>query len=338
MSKQKVTATTMNILYNTSSSGVDIETTYDPSTLKSEISGDNIISSSLITSSKLNLEFNENNTRDRRTCYFSVKKGDRTVGLLTVNQSGKEDKYFRWSDGSTAITIEHDYTSGQSYTVFETNYLENEFGFLPTITSIMKIPAILYHNNNFHFKFDENAGTTDRQETINIVKTSDSGVLATLTFIQTHKEQPTPTRDITFKTIGNDSIVCTWIGQHSEVITTGTFSLCLKSREITYATLDNIIDSITFPYSKEEQQTVTTSVYGKSKNVTIPTSDTYLFTIKTSKQISEGYLDITISVGGEEKSCRISRGNTESNEIEVYAPYDIQTIEISIIGIEGGIM
>ena len=128
-------------------------------------------------------------TTQARNINLRFRAGNETV-VVTIQQPALTNKYFKWSNESTAITITHDYTSGEELTAYDTNYTQDEYGFLPTTTSVMKNPALLYHRNNFSFSFDENSGTTQRQETINIVRTSDSGVLATLTFIQYDKEEP----------------------------------------------------------------------------------------------------------------------------------------------------
>ena len=201
MAEKRVTATTMNILYNTTTSGVNIYTTYNVNDLVGEYNGE-VISSSSITPTtqstsithRLTVNFNENTSTSERTGYLSIKKGNKEVGKLTVFQTGKEEpteKYFKWNESSdSAITIIHDYTQGEELIVYDTNYEASEIGFVPTATTVMTNPAILDHNNSFSFGFDENTGTTQRQETVNIVRKSDSGVVGTLTFVQTGKEEP----------------------------------------------------------------------------------------------------------------------------------------------------
>ena len=201
MAEKKVSATTMNILYNTTTSGVNIYTTYNVNDLVGEYNGE-VISSSSITPTtqstsithRLTVNFNENTSTSERIGYLSIKKGNKEVGKLTVFQTGKEEpteKYFKWNESSdSAITITHDYTQGEELIAYDTNYDASELGFVPTATTVMTNPAILDHNNSFSFGFDENTGTTQRQETVNIVRKSDSGVVGTLTFVQTGKEEP----------------------------------------------------------------------------------------------------------------------------------------------------
>ncbi len=107
MAEKRVTATTMNILYNTPSSGINIYTTYDINTLIGEVEG-NIISSSSITEDKLSLTFNENTSKQEREDILLIKNGNKTVGLLTIKQGIEpEEKYFYWIDkmGKSATTV-----------------------------------------------------------------------------------------------------------------------------------------------------------------------------------------------------------------------------------------
>ena len=78
MAEKRVTATTMNILYNTPSSGINIYTTYDINTLIGEVEG-NIISSSSITEDKLSLTFNENTSKQEREDILLIKNGNKTL-------------------------------------------------------------------------------------------------------------------------------------------------------------------------------------------------------------------------------------------------------------------
>lgn len=296
MAEKRVSATTMNILYNTSTSAVNIFTTYKVNELVGEITGP-VISSTSITPTtestsithKLTVGFKENTSTSQRTGYLSIKKGNKEVGLLTVNQQGEPtDKYFKWSneqqditktvssasttltetysttysnitfdcDGTvctavtrngnsisyaitqnnveslrsgyiyakydgdtvgtltvnqqgknpgpeptvkyfkwsdtsdTANTIPHDYNSGEIQAAYETDYLEGEYNFSPTTTSIMKYPELLYGEKKFKFDFDENLDAGPRDESINIVRTSDNKNIAKLTFIQKGRTEP----------------------------------------------------------------------------------------------------------------------------------------------------
>lgn len=248
MAIQKVSATTMNIKYNTQTSGVNIETTYELDTLNGEQSGD-IISSSSITSDRLSLTFNTNTTTKEKQSNLTIKSGEKIVGVLTINQKGAPNYIWIEADGQTAAT-KTDVYSATSYTFnILTNYTQDELDNLTKTVSDAWIGIQSFTPTQLVIIASTNTSTTERNAFV--VLSNGSEHLIEANVIQQGKPENKFIWDDTSSTATT-----------SNVVNTATTSLT-KTFSVTGYT------NISVSLSNDSSQTITTGLTNNTVSVSI---------------------------------------------------------------------
>ena len=248
MAIQKVTATTMNILYNTQTSGVNIETTYKLDTLNGEQSGD-IVSSSSITSDRLSLTFNTNTTKKEKQSNLTIKSGEKIVGVLTINQEGAPSYIWIEADGQTAAT-KTDVYSATTYTFnILTNYTQAELDSLTKNITDDWIGIQSFTPTQLVITASTNTSTTERGAAVYILNTTEELIDAVV--IQEGKPEN--------RFIWNDTNTSSTT---SSVVNTETTSLT-KTFSVTGYT------NMSVSLSTDSSQTITTGLTNNTVSVSI---------------------------------------------------------------------